>query len=210
MPAFAKGGEYGLAEGRIISFVHPVMMATCFATSLYAGYTGVQWRRLREINSDLSLAKKAAKAAEDAVAKASENEATPPAALVATQKETAALVAALSDEVKALRDGNFKDVHYQLGTILLGLGIPFAIEGPVNTFMRAGKLFPGPHLYAGAAVVSLWALAAAMVPQMQKGKDWARSTHIGLNAASVALFAYYQVPTGIEIAQKVIQNTKFP
>jgi len=33
--------------------------------------------------------------------------------------------------------------------------------------MTAGKLFPGPHLYAGAAITVLWAVAAALVPQMQ-------------------------------------------
>jgi len=76
--------------------------------------------------------------------------------------------------------------------------------------MRAGKLFPGPHLYAGAGCVAMWVLAAALVPQMQKGKDWARSGHIGLNALSTAMFAYYQIPTGIGIAQKVIEKTKFP
>jgi hypothetical protein len=29
--------------------------------------------------------------------------------------------------------------------------------------MRAGKLFPGPHLYAGMAITGLWAAAAALV-----------------------------------------------
>ena len=32
-----------------------------------------------------------------------------------------------------------------MGSIILGLGTAFAIEGPVNTFLRAQKLFPGPH-----------------------------------------------------------------
>lgn len=27
----------------------------------------------------------------------------------------------------------------------------------------AGKLFPGPHLYAGATMIALWGIAAAMV-----------------------------------------------
>lgn len=69
--------------------------------------------------------------------------------------------------------------------------------------MRAGKLFPGPHVYAGAACASLWAMAAALVPHMQKGKGWARSAHVALNAINVALFAYYQIPTGLEITKKV-------
>merc|ERR1711924_511583 len=77
-----------------------------------------------------------------------------------------------------VRAGNFRDRHYQLGTILLAVGIPMALEGPVNTYMRAGKLFPGPHVYAGVGVASLWAIAAALVPEMQKGKEWARTAHI--------------------------------
>lgn len=34
---------------------------------------------------------------------------------------------------------------------------------------RAEKLFPGPHLFAGAAIVVIWAVSAAMVPFMEKG-----------------------------------------
>ena len=109
-----------------------------------------------------------------------------------------------------IQAGNFRDRHYQLGTILLAVGIPMALEGPVNTYMRAGKLFPGPHVYAGVGVASLWAIAAALVPEMQKGKEWARTAHIGVNAVTFGLFAYYQIPTGLEIAAKVIEKTKFP
>ena len=68
--------------------------------------------------------------------------------------------------------------------------------------MLAGKLFPGPHLYAGAAIVVLWALAASMVPYMQKGNDTARNAHITFNALNVLLFLW-QVPTGLEIVYKV-------
>ena len=93
---------------------------------------------------------------------------------------------------------------------MLAVGIPMALEGPVNTYMRAGKLFPGPHVYAGVGVASLWAVAAALVPEMQKGKEWARTAHIGVNAVTFGLFAYYQIPTGLEIAAKVIEKTKFP
>jgi hypothetical protein len=115
-----------------------------------------------------------------------------------------------AEQRKALVAKDFRDQHWALGSVLLGVGVCFAIEGPVNTFMRAGKLFPGPHVYAGAGVVCMWALAAALVPQMQKGKDWARTGHIGLNVASTALFAYYQIPTGLGIAAKVLENTHFP
>jgi hypothetical protein len=28
----------------------------------------------------------------------------------------------------------------------------FSVYGGLNTFLRTGKLFPGPHLYAGAGM----------------------------------------------------------
>ncbi len=95
-----------------------------------------------------------------------------------------------------------RDKHFNWGSLLLALGVAIAIEGPVNTYLRTGKLFPGPHLYAGAGIVVLWAAAAALVPQMQKGNDTARSAHIALNAVNMLLFAW-QIPTGLEIVGKV-------
>jgi hypothetical protein len=96
-----------------------------------------------------------------------------------------------------------------MGSVLLGAGVTIATEGALNTWLRTGKLFPGPHLFAGASIVVLWALAAALVPSMQKGNDTARSVHIGLNAVNVGLFLW-QVPTGLEIVEKVFQFTHWP
>ena len=53
----------------------------------------------------------------------------------------------------------------------------------------AGKLFPGPHLYAGALITVLWGLSAALVPAMQRGNDNARTAHIALNCVNLLLFA---------------------
>ena len=96
-----------------------------------------------------------------------------------------------------------------VGSVVLGLGTSFAIEGPVNTFLRAQKLFPGPHLYAGAGIVVCWAMAASLVPLMAKGKDSARIGHMAFNALALGLFTW-QIPTGWEITQKVIKFTQFP
>ena len=82
-------------------------------------------------------------------------------------------------------------------------------QGPLNTYARAGKLFPGPHLYAGAGLVVLWAAAAACVPAMQKGNDTARSIHIGANAAGMGLFVW-QIVSGWPILLKVTELTKWP
>jgi hypothetical protein len=79
----------------------------------------------------------------------------------------------------------------------------------LNTYARAGKLFPGPHLYAGAGLVCLWALAGACVPAMQKGNDTARSIHIGANVAGIGMFAW-QVVSGLPILFKVIEKTSWP
>lgn len=107
-------------------------------------------------------------------------------------------------ERKELVKGGFRDKHFNAGSILLAGGVIIAIEGCLNTYSRTGKLFPGPHLFAGAAIVALWAAAAALVPAMQKGNDNARSAHIALNAINLALFAW-QVPTGLEIVGKVFE-----
>ena len=79
----------------------------------------------------------------------------------------------------------------------------------MNTYARAGKLFPGPHLYAGAGLVVLWAMAAACVPSIQKGNDTARTVHIGANLAGIGLFAW-QVQSGIPILLKVWEKTQWP
>ena len=85
---------------------------------------------------------------------------------------------------------NLKDKHATTGSWLLGAGVTVSLLGAFNTYMRAGKLFPGPHLYAGMAVTILWAVAASLVPAMQKGNEAARAGHIALNTVNVALFAW--------------------
>merc|ERR1719487_14486 len=115
--ALAKGGEYGVVEGKVVSLIHPLVMGSVFLCSLGAGYTGLQWRRTRTLGAEISDAKKALKAPQAALA----------------------------------------------------------------------------------------ALTAALVPQMQKGEDWARSCHIGFNGLATALFAW-QITTGWGITEKVLQK----
>jgi hypothetical protein len=66
----------------------------------------------------------------------------------------------------------------------------YVFPGGFNTYMRAGKLFPGPHLYAGMAITGLWAASAALVPAMQKGNESARTAHIVLNSITILLFGW--------------------
>mmetsp|Transcript_43061 Transcript_43061/g.71586 ORF Transcript_43061/g.71586 Transcript_43061/m.71586 type:complete len:286 (-) Transcript_43061:426-1283(-) len=209
--AMAKGGAYGIFEGRIISLAHPAIMAICYAASAWAAFTGFQWRQLRELGYQITDLKAELKGPVSKLAALADEDPTHPEA-AALESQVAALKAQIEELTatrKDLASSNLREKHYQVGSVILGLGTAFAIEGPVNTFLRAQKLFPGPHLYAGAGIVVSWAMAASLVPLMAKGKEAARVGHIAFNIFALGLFTW-QLPTGWEITQKVIKFTKFP
>jgi len=210
--AMAKGGAYGIWEGRIISLAHPAIMVCVYAATAFSAFSGWQWRRLREIGGEITALKAELKGPSAQIAAhEGEGDTPPPPALVAQANALQTQIDELTATRKELANGDFRDKHYQAGALVLGLGTSFAIEGPINTFLRAQKLFPGPHLYAGAGIVVCWAMAASLVPLMQKGnsQDAARYGHMAFNGLALALFTW-QIPTGWEITQKVIQFTKFP
>jgi Protein of unknown function (DUF4079) len=64
-------------------------------------------------------------------------------------------------------------------------------------------------LYAGAGIVVAWAIAASLVQQMQKGNEAARIAHITINFGILGFFGW-QVVTGLQIVEKVLEFTKFP
>lgn len=41
---------------------------------------------------------------------------------------------------KELTKGGYRDKHWNWGSLLLGLGVLIAIEGPVNTYLRTGDI----------------------------------------------------------------------
>ena len=204
LPALAAGpgGDNHLLTGQLVSLLHPAIMFFLFGATGYTGWLGLRWRRTREI-PDLV---KALKAQLPKAAPAAEGAAPPPPR---PPSPLDGQIAELEAERKALIASGARDKHFNWGSLLLALGVLIAVEGPANTYLRTGKLFPGPHLYAGAGIVVLWAAAAALVPQMQKGSDTARSLHIALNCVNLALFAW-QVPTGLEIVAKVFEFTTLP
>lgn len=51
--ALAQGREYGILEGQIFSLMHPAIMFFLFGSTLYAGYLGLQWRRTRELATEI-------------------------------------------------------------------------------------------------------------------------------------------------------------
>lgn len=59
--ALAVGGEFGLLEGRSFALIHPIVMGGLFFYTLYAGYLGWQWRRVRTIQTEINELKKEVK-----------------------------------------------------------------------------------------------------------------------------------------------------
>ncbi|TKY61228.1 hypothetical protein E2542_SST11078 [Spatholobus suberectus] len=198
--ALAVGGEFGILEGRSFALIHPIVMGSFFFYTLWAGYLGWQWRRVRTIQNEINELKKQVKP----------TPVTPDGKPVETSPSPVELqIQQLTEERKELIKGSYKDRHFNAGSILLGFGVLESIGGGVNTWFRTGKLFPGPHLFAGTAITVLWALAAALVPSMQKGNETARNLHIALNTLNVLLFVW-QIPTGIDIVFKVFEFTTWP
>ncbi|XP_066324684.1 uncharacterized protein [Miscanthus floridulus] len=204
--ALAVGGEFGILEGRSFALLHPLVMGGLFAYTLWAGYLGWQWRRVRTIQDEVNELKKQLKPAATPAAVGAGADSSPPPA---PKSPVEIKIEELTEERKALIKGSFRDRHFNAGSILLGLGVLESVGGALNTWFRTGKLFPGPHLFAGAAITVLWAAAAALVPAMQKGDETARSLHIALNAVNVLLFVW-QIPTGLEIVGKVFEFTTWP
>ncbi|GAA0168907.1 hypothetical protein LIER_23504 [Lithospermum erythrorhizon] len=200
--AVAAGGEFGIFEGRSFALIHPIVMGSLFLYTLYAGYLGWQWRRIRTLQDEINELKKEVKGV--FVTPDGNPPAEPPKPSPVEIK-----IQQLTEERKELLKGSYRDKHFNAGSILLGFGVLEAVGGGVNTWLRTGKLFPGPHLFAGAGITVLWAAAAALVPAMQKGNETARSLHIALNTLNVVLFIW-QIPTGFDILLKVFEFTKWP
>lgn len=216
--ANAAGPDWGAFEGKTGSLLHPVAMIGMLALSVSTAVLGFDYRRQRTIASEINALKKSlpnlngSKTVLEAISVAqSEGESIDALRL---NKLKAALpvesqINDLQDERKQLVAKGPRDKHYSQGAVLAFVGTVFALEGPLNTYARAGKLFPGPHLYCGAALVCLWSLAVFMVPSMQKGNDLARSIHIGANIGGIGIFLW-QLQSGIPILLKVWQLTSWP
>ncbi|XP_024024153.1 uncharacterized protein LOC21406222 [Morus notabilis] len=198
--AAAVDGEFGILEGRSFALIHPIVMGSLFLYTLWAGYLGWQWRRVRTIQNEISELKKQVKLT-PVTPDGKPVEAPPSPVEVKIQQ--------LTEERKELLKGSYRDRHFNAGSVLLGFGVFESVGGAINTWFRTGKLFPGPHLFAGAGIAVLWAAAASLVPAMQKGNETARNLHIALNTLNVALFIW-QIPTGIDIVFKVFQFTTWP
>lgn len=106
---------------------------------------------------------------------------------------------------KELVQKDFRSKHYLLGSLLLALMVMGTLGGMAVTYLNNGKLFFGPHLLVGLGMTGLIAVAAALVPLMQKGNEVARVTHIALNVTLLGLFGW-QAVTGMDILQRIVSK----
>jgi Protein of unknown function (DUF4079) len=106
---------------------------------------------------------------------------------------------------KELIKGKYNTRHHQIGSIILALMVLGSIGAITVTYINNGKLFVGPHLIAGLSMTAMIAISAALTPYMQKGQDWARYGHIGINVVIVGLFGW-QAVSGLEILQRIISK----
>lgn len=112
---------------------------------------------------------------------------------------------AKGEEKKELIKGKYNTKHYQVGSVLLAIMVLGTIGGMAATYVNNGKLFVGPHLLVGLGMTGMIATSAALAPFMQKGADWARLIHVGLNMTLVLLFGW-QAFSGLQIVQKIVSN----
>ena len=145
-----------------------------------SGYLGLQIRNLREINEKL---------------KGMNSQDAEYNNLVATRKQIVAL--------------NPKDKHFSGGSNLLGIGVVASLFAVLDTYLGSGELFPDSHLFIGAFITGLWALAASLTPAMQKNNEIARVSHIAINSIILLLFIW-QIGTGLEILQSVWTDVPWP
>ncbi|MBD2393332.1 DUF4079 domain-containing protein [Cyanobacterium aponinum FACHB-4101] len=112
---------------------------------------------------------------------------------------------ASKEERKELIKGNFANRHHKVGSIFMALVVLGTVGGMAITYINNGKLFVGPHLLAGLGMMAMVAVSVSLVPYMQKGNDFARFTHVGLNMSMLLIFGW-QAVTGMQIVQKIISN----
>lgn len=110
---------------------------------------------------------------------------------------------AQGDEKKELIKGQYNVKHHQVGSLLLSLMVIGAVGAMGVSYLNNGKLFVDFHLIVGLGMTVLIATSASLTPFMQKGKVWARYTHIALNVTLLGLFGW-QAITGIQIIQNIL------
>jgi hypothetical protein len=106
-------------------------------------------------------------------------------------------------ERKAMIPLRYGQRHAALGRWIVALTLLGSFGGMAVTYINNGKLVVGPHLIVGGGVTLLVLATASLGPALQKGQDWARGLHMGLNSLILLLFGW-QAITGIAIVNRLL------
>jgi hypothetical protein len=137
MAAQAAGPDWGIFEGRTGSLLHPIAMFSMVALSASTALLGFQWRRQRTSGDEIGALKKSLPILKDGAASVKEALAAATSAEVVDASyvnalkgalETEKQIAELTSERKELAGANPREKHFNQGSLILFLGIAFAIE----------------------------------------------------------------------------------
>lgn len=96
--------------------------------------------------------------------------------------------------------------HHKLSAALVFLTTAMCFFGMGNTFARSARLFPGPHLWGGLAVLFALSFNVMLVPWF-KGDHRFRIVHAVVGASIMVLLAN-QVKSGIPILVSVWKTVR--
>lgn len=136
LAANAAGPDWGIFEGRTLSLLHPTMMAGMALFSLSTAFLGFQWRRQRTLGDEISALKKTlpdlgGASSVSAALSAAEGAESVDSGYVAKLKSAMPVqseIDELTKERKDLASQGYRDKHFNQGSLLLFIGIAFAIE----------------------------------------------------------------------------------
>lgn len=137
LAAQAAGPDWGIFEGRTGSLLHPIAMFSMVALSASTALLGFQWRRQRTLGDEIGALKKqlpilkdGAGSVKEALDMATSAEVVDASYVNALKGalETERQIAELTNERKELAGANPREKHFNQGSLILFLGIAFAIE----------------------------------------------------------------------------------
>jgi len=96
-----------------------------------------------------------------------------------------------------------RPLHFTIGGIMVALVVLLLSVGIVGTLGYYGNLGHSVHLPAGLTVVALVMLSLWSATQIGPKKPWARSLHVGTNAALFVAFALVSL-SGWTVVQKYL------
>lgn len=108
-----------------------------------------------------------------------------------------------NEEATGLLSGNMADDkrHHRLAAATYFFTVFACLAGMSNTFLRTGRLFPGPHLFSGLGIILAGSFNIALVPWF-KDHPFARLPH-SIVGFIIILLLGVQVKSGLPILRSL-------